>query len=1050
MTANLGPSPAYLSEWVRDVAKSPPVSARRTLSVFVRDERLANGDGSRLTEVRLRARLCLLTRRASHATKRVERPMGAAREGPAKGPTMSSARSFVGKWLLLAICLAAAPATAQLGSGSLIGTVTDGAGHVLAGARLTLLGVGRPRSMVSDADGRVRALDLQPGLYEARVELAGFAPLQHKGLAVVVGRPTAVQFQMSPVPGEAITVTAEPPVLAAGGFSPSMHWQRRELEEIPTSRDPWSLASLTPGVLGGGVNSGGSESGEQMFLAGPGTAEVDNSFVLDGVVVTNLSIGGLSTLYYNFNQFESVSVTTGTNDPRVGLGGIVLNMETRRGGSQWRGSTHYLLSDGGWQASPQAARDSDVALSRLGEIGEWGLETGGPLVEDRLWVWGSYGRSDIERFATGGVPMRVELENAALKLDTQLDAATSMALVLHRAERVWDGRDASPVRAFETTWLQSGPLEVGKLEATRVVGDDLVLTGAVSTVRADVRLWPRGGVEAEPHLDAAGVWRGSFRADAVDREMPAARLDGRWVVDSGEIGHQVLFGAGARRFESASLRQWGPRDLYSVAPEETGYGFGLVQAFRRARQVERSGLEEAWLQDSARLGRLTVGLGVRYERQHGALGALRADAHAIFPEALPAIDVPARDAEFSFQQVMPRLGFSLALDRDARTLLRGGYARFGSLLSSALLSRTGALAASALYSFEDLDGDGIFDTGEPSELLSTRGVDPLHPAVQRPNLTDPRLRAEGNHSFDLGLDHGLADGWHAGLDLRYRRTTGVFETRALVEDAAGGVRPATRDDYRLDSTYQGVLPDGRSFSAPLYALAPGLRSTGGTLLTNGDRERIYRGATLRLERRLDEVWMLRAHLTLSDWRWRMGPQFLRHDDPTDGAPGLDAEGLWDLADGDDDPVAEETGTSSVYGATSFPNSRWTFAVSGMVRLAPSRPWGFNLAAAVTGREGFLLPYDVVLVGSDGRKVAVQATPRADSFRYPDVYQVDLRLEREVRRGDFRTAVGLDVFNLLNDTPALLRQRELDSPNGNALLEAVGARTLRLGIRLGMR
>jgi hypothetical protein len=963
---------------------------------------------------------------------------------------MTRARTFVCTSLLLAACLAAVPAAAQLGSGSLLGTVTDGAGHALAGARLTLLGVGQPRLVVSGADGRIRALDLPPGLYEARVELAGFAPLQHKAIAVAVGRPTAVQFQMSPVPGEAITVTAEPPVLAAGGFSPSMHWQRRELEEIPTSRDPWSLASLTPGVLTGGVNTGGSESGDQMFLVGPGTAEVDNSFVLDGVLVTNLAIGGLSTLYYDFDQFESVSVTTGTNDPRVGLGGIVLNMETRRGGEQWRGSTRYLLSDGGWQASPPAARQSDVALSRLGEIGEWGLETGGPLVEDRFWVWGSYGRSDIERFATGGVPMRIEIENAALKLDTQLGAATSMALVLHRAERVWDGREASPLRAFETSWLQSGPLEVGKLEATRVFGDDLVLTGALSTVRADVRLWPRGGVEAEPHLDAAGVWRGTFRADITSREMPAARLDGRWVADLGGTGHQILFGAGARRFENASTRRWGSRDLYSVAPEEAGGGYGLVQAFRRAEQRETSGLEEAWLQDSVRWGRLTAGLGARYERQHGGIGALHADAHPVFPETLPAIDVAARDAEFSFQEVAPRLGFSLALDRDARTVLRGGYARFGSLLSSLLLSRTGPLAASALYAFEDLDGDGIFDGGEPAELLSTRGVDPLHPTLQRPNLTDPRLRPEGNHSFDLGIARELAKGWHAGLDLRYRRTTGVFETRTLVEDAAGAVRPATRDDYRLDTTHEGVLPDGRAFSAPLYSLAPGLRWTGGTLLTNGDRERIYRGATLRLERRLDELWMLRAHLTLSDWRWRMGPQFRLHDDPTDGAPGLDAEGLWDLADGENDPVAEETGTSSVYGATSFPNSRWTFAVSGLVRIAPSRPWGFNLAAAVTGREGFLLPYDVLLVGSDGRKVAVQATPRADSFRYPDVYQLDMRLEREVRRGDFRAVFGIDVFNLLNDTPALLRQRELNSPSGNALVEAVGARTLRLGIRLGMR
>jgi len=1050
MTSNTGPSPAYVPGESGTWAKSPPVSARRLVSVFVRDEPLVRDDEPLRVEVRPQAPHCHLTRCAGHATKRIEQLERAVKQGPARGPNMSRVRTVVSTTILLALLFAVLPARAQLGSGSLLGTVTDGAGHPLGGARVTLLGVGQPRSLLSDATGRVVVLDLAPGLYEARVEVAGFAPLQHKGLAVVVGRPTAVQFQMSAVPGEAITVTAEPPTLAASGFSPSMHWQRRELEEIPTSRDPWSLAALTPGVLAGGLNSGGSESGQQMFLVGPGTAEVDNTFVLDGVVVTDLSIGGLSTLYYDFDQFESVAISTGTNDPRVGLGGIVLNMETRRAASQWRGSTRYLLADGAWQAHAPAERESDVPLSRLGEIGEWGLETGGPLVPERLWVWGAYGSSDIERFATGGVPTRIDIENAALKLDTQIDDATSLGLVLHHAERVWDGRGASPERSFESTWLQSGPLEVGKLEATRVFGDDVVVTGGVSTVRADVKLWPRGGVAGDPYIGADGVWHGGFRADRMECDMPAARLDARWLLDRDGVGHQLLFGAGARRFEQSSLKQWGPHDLYSVAPGASGYEVALVQAFRRARQTERARMEEAWLQDSVRYGRVTLGLGARYERQHGGLGELRADAHPIFPEVLPAIDVADRDAEFSWQQVTPRIGFTLALDRDGRTVLRGGYARFGSQLSAALVSRTAAIAASALFSFEDLDGDGVFDAGEPTQLLSTRGVDPLHPTVARPNLTDPALHPEGNHSYDLGLDRELAAGWHAGLDLRYRRTQDVFETRSLVRDAAGAVRPARRSDYRLDSIYQGNLPDGRAFSAPLYSLDPGLKSTGGTLLTNGDRERVYRGATLRVERRLDERWMLRAHLTVSDWRWRLGPEFRLYDDPTDAAPGLDAEGLWDLADGADDPVAEETGTSSVFGATSFPNSRWTFAVSSMVRIAPQRPWGFNVAASVTGREGFLLPYDVVLLAADGRKLAVQATPRADSFRYPDVYQVDLRLEHEVRRGDFRAAVGLDVFNLFNETPALLRQRELNSATGNVLLEAVGARTLRLGVRLGMR
>src|SRR4029453_17718498 len=119
---------------------------------------------------------------------------------------------------------------------------------------------------------------------------------------------------------------------------------------------------------------------------------------------------------------------------------------------------------------------------------------------------------------------------------------------------------------------------------------------------------------------------------------------------------------------------------------------------------------------------------------------------------------------------------------------------------------------------------------------------------------DPGLAPEGNHSFDLGLDRQIGDSWQAGVYLRYRRTTGVFETRTLVEDANGAARSATRDDYQLQSVYQGTLPDGSAFSAPLYSLVDGLRWTGGTLLTHGDRARIYSGATLRVARPRDQRW----------------------------------------------------------------------------------------------------------------------------------------------------------------------------------------------------
>ena len=81
---------------------------------------------------------------------------------------------------------------------------------------------------------------------------------------------------------------------------------------------------------------------------------------------------------------------------------------------------------------------------------------------------------------------------------------------------------------------------------------------------------------------------------------------------------------------------------------------------------------------------------------------------------------------------------------------------------------------------------------------------------------------------------------------------------------------------------------------------------------------------------------------------------------------------------------------------------------------------------------------------------MQATPRGDSVRYPDVYLVDLRFEKDVAFGDAHAVFGLDVFNALNARTPLQRTRSLNSRQAGYLLDSVGPRVLRFRVRLGWR
>src|SRR5215216_720852 len=249
--------------------------------------------------------------------------------------------------LLLAV---AVPAPAQLQSGNLYGTTVGPDGQPMPRVTVTLTGVGAPQTAVTDVKGRFRFLGLSPGLYAVESQLEGFAPDRREQIEVNVGRNSEVTLTLRI--SDVIDVVAEKgaPLL---DFRRPTHGQTvtlADLERIPSARDPWAVLQSTPGVLVDRINVCCSESGQQSQYVGPGSAGDQAVWVLEGMVITDMSAVGSSPGYYDFDAFEEMQVTTGGSDAGTGAGGVVLNMVTKRGGSQWRGSARYLVSDDSLQS----------------------------------------------------------------------------------------------------------------------------------------------------------------------------------------------------------------------------------------------------------------------------------------------------------------------------------------------------------------------------------------------------------------------------------------------------------------------------------------------------------------------------------------------------------------------------------------------------------------------------------------------------------------------------------------------------------------------------
>jgi hypothetical protein len=646
--------------------------------------------------------------------------------------------------------------------------------------------------------------------------------------------------------------------------------------------------------------------------------------------------------------------------------------------------------------------------------------------------------SSILRQAYGGAPVDIRLDNETAKGSFQLGLANSAVALYNRSGKVWDGRGAGPSRARETLVRQDGAVDLFKLEDTAILGSRWSVTGFVSMFDGSYSAIPFAGEEPEPLLGADNVFHRGWFSSWSSRGGRQWRLFGTTSIDGERSDHDLTFGAGQRVFTESSAMRTGRQNLFFQAGSLFGEPRDLAQVMRFGRTGTRLALDEAWWQDTVRLGHYTLGVGLRLDQQSGTVPATHYESNPTFPTVLPGADVPEQGPLFRWRSLAPRLGIVRELGRDASTVLGASYSRFASQLGSSTVSRGSIGYAYSYVFFADKNGDHLYQDGEPYEVAGTyaSGEDRVDPGLA-PQMTD---------ALALSLEQRVAGDWRVRLDLSQRVVSGILESRQLVAQADGSTRAATRDDYVFSRTVGGTLPDGREFSGPIYVVAPTLKPAG-RLLLNSDRQQVYRGATVTVDRAYRNGWMLRANATLGDWRWKIGSDFRRHDDPTDAAVGMLLDG-YDPTDTDGEVVAQQADGGERKDV--FLNSGWSFNVTGSVEVAHGRPWSFLVASNVAGRQGYPIPYAVRTFGTDGVQRWLQATRRGDDFRVPDLVTADLRLEKDFTRGEARLAASLEVFNLFDTRVVLQRSRQLNGVSGGRVLETMSHRAFRAGLRVTFR
>jgi hypothetical protein len=959
--------------------------------------------------------------------------------------------------IALAILAVGGALYAQQLTGNIFGYVADEQGGRLPGVTVTLTGAGAPQVFTTDSRGEYRFLNIPPGgNYTLTYDLQGFTKVTKSGVQVSIGKDTQTSSTMKLSSVEAtVTVHGESALLETRKVQTGAVVSQVELKSIPTARDPWVVMQSVPGIQVDRVNVGGSESGQQSVYVGKGSQTTQGVWNVDGVTITDMSALGSSPAYYDFDSFEEVQVGTGGTDLSAATPGVQLNLVTKRGTNDYHGSARMLIEKDRWQANNTPAELQDqvavgggvAAGNKINEVQDYGIEAGGPLWRDHAWLWASYGRNQINLLAAGSVPDNTTLEGVNGKFNVQFLESTAGTLFYSRDDKLKFGRSAGPTRPAETTWNQSGPTTIWKGELSQVFSPQVFATASYSFVDGGFQLIPQGGLGVDAYRDAASVYHNSYAFFQTSRPQHQAGANASYFFNTGSLGHELKFGFQYRTTPVSSSSGYpGPtasEGFFDITPVAGNPNINIASLGRTATFSNDQEFYNGFIGDTITAGNLTINAGVRYDYQKANTGAATVLANPVAPDILPGFSVPAGGTAIQWRDWEPRVGATYAVDQQKKLVLKGSYARYADQLGIATISTINAIPGYSYlqYQWTDLNHDNKVQRNEinfAAGVYNFLNIDPTCPTCTSVfNSVDPHLKAPTTDEFIGGADYELTQDLVVGAAYTYRKYKDGLTSPGIGISAS---------DFTLGSVTTNDYTDfhGTKFpvSVPVYSLTGAAVPSGFNVTNNLGYDQIYNGVELTMNKRLSNKWSARASFTYTDWK--------QHVDNLDacngnllspGTPDNQRNNAYGASCADGDIVAPRS-TGSGNKGNVFINSKWQFNVSGLYQL----PLGFDVGANVFGRQGYpFVRWNQVNPG-DGLGTRLIVDGKLDTVRLADVYNVDLRLDKNIVVNPLTITVSAEVFNLTNQGTVLQRQGRENTVTYNQILETQAPRVLRLGAR----
>ena len=303
--------------------------------------------------------------------------------------TLRSAGSFRFVLFLFLLLILAMPVWAQKDAGSIVGTVKDPSGAIVANAKVTITDLehGQTSSTSTNAEGEFVVSPLRVGRYTVTVEQSGFKKAVSEPVELNVQDRVAVniKLQLGGI-NEQMIVTGAAPLLETETSELGQVVDSKRVSNLPLNgRNFAQLALLSTGTAPS--EPGARDEGGYGFSAN-GARSLQNNFLLDGVDnnsnLTDLLNETNFVIQPPVDALQEFKVQTNAYSAEFGRGnGAIVNAVIKSGSNQLHGSLWEFLRNNKLDARNYF--DPVGAPAPPYKQNQFGGTLGGPIVIPHLY-----------------------------------------------------------------------------------------------------------------------------------------------------------------------------------------------------------------------------------------------------------------------------------------------------------------------------------------------------------------------------------------------------------------------------------------------------------------------------------------------------------------------------------------------------------------------------------------------------------------------------------------------------------------------------------------